>query len=79
MLLNEFVYEIESAGESSAKYGNCQICGKYCTEIFSQIEKRLYKRRDGGIGKTFYGCAGGGFLLGHYDCLIKARKRSEKQ
>lgn len=39
-----FRYRIKSTGASSHKYGNCEICGQHASEVFSQVEERLYFR-----------------------------------
>ena len=30
---------IKNTGESSAKFGNCEVCGKYCSEVFTYKTK----------------------------------------
>lgn len=59
-------YRMESTGDSSAKYGPCEVCGKHCTEIFHQVEERRY-----GNEWTQAGCNND---FGHADCL-KAKRR----
>ena len=31
--------EIKSTGKSSNHFGNCEVCGKYCTEVYHQYPK----------------------------------------
>jgi len=37
-----YKYNLTSTNESSHKYGNCDICGNYVTEVFRQTEEREY-------------------------------------
>ena len=65
-------YILISTGDSSNRYGNCEICGKHCSEVFMQypIEKKVIRGKEIFIrGKT---------IFGHKDCLIKARKEVAK-
>lgn len=35
-------YRLNSTGYSSTRYGLCEICSKYASEVFFQIEERKY-------------------------------------
>jgi hypothetical protein len=39
---DQYRYNLTSTHESSDKYGNCEICVKHCSEVFSQTEERHY-------------------------------------
>jgi hypothetical protein len=59
-------YKLISTGDSSAKYGNCEVCGKHCTEIFQQIETQDYIDENNKVSQTHYGCNS---YFGHKECL----------
>lgn len=40
--MEEYRYRLISTNDSSAKYGNCEVCKKPASEIFHQIEARKY-------------------------------------
>ena len=66
-------YRVKSLEASSIKYGPCEVCGKHATEMFLQIEQRQYRKPNGEISYTGYGCRD---MFGHYDCLVKARREN---
>lgn len=37
-----YKYNLISTGESSQKYGNCDICKKHATEVFHLVEEKEY-------------------------------------
>ena len=61
-----FHYKVISTGESSAKYGNCEICGKRCAEVFHQIESSDYTDYEGNHSRTYYNCHE---YFGHKECI----------
>lgn len=65
-----YKYKITSTGESSQKYGNCEICGKHATEVFSQSEERKYIF-EGEEHWTHHKCNS---YFGHEECLISQRR-----
>jgi hypothetical protein len=67
--MKEYRYKLSSSEESSNKYGACEVCGKYCTEVFYQSEERHYEFDHEGKhyeGWTQHGCHA---LFGHKSCL----------
>jgi ABC-type phosphate transport system auxiliary subunit len=66
-----YTYKINSVGDSSAKYGNCEVCGKHATEVFHQVETKQYTRPDGTQGFTRHNCHN---IFGHEQCLVSKRK-----
>ena len=52
---------------SSIKYGPCEVCGNFVSDMFYQSESR---NTDHGIS-TFAGCHS---LFGHEDCLVSKRR-----
>lgn len=65
-------YRLTSTGDSSAKYGNCEICKQYASEVFSQVEERRYGFQVKGM--FFGGWAYEGDSFGHEECLRSRRK-----
>ena len=70
-------YEMHLCEESGEKLGFCEVCGKYASEVFYQIEERQYKlperiakERGTEYGWTRHECKS---LFGHKDCLEGAR------
>ena len=63
----KYQYKLTNMGESSAKFGPCEICGKPVSEVWHQSEERETGR--GTI--TTLGCHN---LFGCRDCLVAARK-----
>lgn len=72
--MSEYKYNLSSCDESSNKLGICQVCGKYVTEVFIQIEERHYNFTHNNInyeGWTHHNC---NTLFGHENCL-KSKQR----
>lgn len=62
-----YQYRITSTGYSSARYGNCEVCGKPAGEVYLQIESVEYAP-----GRfTHYGCRD---YFGHKECLLAVRR-----
>ncbi|MCL4296270.1 MAG: hypothetical protein KJ077_11100 [Anaerolineae bacterium] len=60
-------YRLSSTGNSSAKYGPCEVCGKHASEVFSQSEEREYEPGQWtGLGCHSY--------FGHKECLEGKRR-----
>lgn len=51
---------------SSAKLGNCEVCGLHCSEVWLQTEERFCRLSDGRSGWTQHKCS---TLFGHKECL----------
>jgi hypothetical protein len=67
-------YRLKSTGYSSDKYGKCEVCGKYVSEVFLQVEERYYKFEHNGQiyeGWTKNGCKD---YFGHKKCLKSVQK-----
>ncbi len=62
-----YQYTLTSLRESSAKYGNCDVCHKHVSEVFIQRETREYAPDHW----THEGCH---TLFGHKECLERQRK-----
>ncbi len=69
----EYRYRITSTGKSSAQLGPCEICGKYASEVFYQVEERKYLY-NGKTGWTQKNCRD---YFGHKECLIEKRRLSD--
>lgn len=70
-----YKYKLSTTNKNSADYGNCEVCGKHCTEVFHQTEERQYTiERDNTIiheGYTQNQCKN---LFGHKECLESLRR-----
>lgn len=70
-------YRLSSLHDNSNKYGNCEVCGKYASEVFLQGESRLfYSPISKDMCWTYNGCFK---YFGHKECLISKRKGIIKQ
>ena len=72
-------YTLKRTGKNSNYLGNCEICGKHCSEVFHQIEEQAYNKDKidaeqgfNGIGWTRYNCHD---YFGHELCL-KAKQHN---
>jgi hypothetical protein len=72
---NIYRYRITNTGGNSKQYGNCEICGKPCSEVFMQSSDRLYDKsfapeapQDPNAPKG-YGWANTSCTFGHRKCL----------
>lgn len=54
-------YRLTTTRYSSRRYGDCEVCGKYCTEVYLQVEERKYEG-----GWTRLDCTD---HFGHEKCL----------
>jgi hypothetical protein len=71
---DEYKYTLSSTGESSKKYGKCEVCGEHVSEVFLQSETKHYKfEHDGQIyeGWTHNKCNS---YFGHKECLLSKRR-----
>jgi len=62
-------YRISSTGESSAKFGPCEVCGCWCPEVHHQAAARRYVDAD---GTPYFSHTGNDF--GHEACLLSRRE-----
>lgn len=72
----KYQYKLIICNGGSAKYGPCEVCGEYCSEIFHQLErKRIILQPDLAVlvGKDNI-CEEYASTFGHEMCLIKIRK-----
>jgi len=66
-------YKLTDTGQSSAKYGKCEVCGEHCSEVFYQTEQREYfSPVTNSPALTFADCTN---LFGHKNCLITKQKK----
>jgi len=65
-----YLYRLTNTNESSQKYGECEVCGKHVSEVFSQQEERSYQF-EGRERWTQHKCH---CLFGHKECLLCQRK-----
>lgn len=71
--MNKYRYQLRSTGQSSSRYGTCEVCGEYCPDVFIQIEEVQYSllpEEKNVIPEEFawthFGCH---TLFGHKECL----------
>lgn len=67
----EYRYRLKSIGNSSERYGPCEVCGKHCSEVWFQVEERKYYNRERGEQFTQHECNS---YFGHKECL-EAKQR----
>lgn len=66
-------YRLKSTGDSSARFGKCEVCDQYASDVFIQAEERQYwsvLKQD--WGWTYHQCRP--HLFGHEQCL-KSKQR----
>ena len=68
----EYNYSLTNTGQSSSRYGNCEVCREHCSEVWHQVETRNYQIGNY-QGQTFGGCRD---LWGHKECLESKQKGS---
>lgn len=78
-------YFLKSTNESSAKFGECQVCHKHASEVYIQSEQRSFVADEidnqqagvpvGTILWTFAGCK---TSLGHKECLESIRREGNE-
>lgn len=75
----EYRYRLYSTGDSSAKYGVCEVCGKHATEVFHQVEERAFYYPENGqtyMGWTQHLCHS---FFGHETCLRGKRRHPHRE
>jgi len=70
--VGEKAYRIRTTEDSSHRYGNCEICGKHCAEVFIQSSIKVCEID----GKKFAAHDSNSF--GHEECLIAKRGKDVK-
>ena len=63
----KYRYKITSTGASSEKYGNCEICDKFVSDVHAMTRYR----------KTATGEAVEWCVFGHESCLLKRREQDD--
>ena len=66
-------YKLRRTGHSSTRFGLCEICKKYASEVWYQVEMQAYTKQSGKTGWTYFGCHN---LFGHKECLEGHRKEA---
>jgi hypothetical protein len=72
--VNKYRYRLTNTKESSRKYGVCEVCKEYASEVFLQSEERYYRFEEGGKvheGWTKNNCNS---YFGHEECLKNKRR-----
>lgn len=64
----EYKYNLRQQHASSDKLGNCEICGKFVSDVYSQSKE--HKFMFGGKEHWAYDSD----VFGHKECLIKIRR-----
>ena len=64
-----YAYRLKSTGESSSKFGPCEVCNRHASEVFLQTEMLGFDNPLNPIGPsyTYYQARHGAF--GHKECL----------
>jgi hypothetical protein len=70
MKLGSYRYRIKSLGESSRRYGPCEVCHKDTVDVHYQVEQQ----RCTIDGDTFWTCHACHDLFGHEACLMGSRR-----
>jgi hypothetical protein len=66
-----FAYKLKSMRHSSSRTGNCDVCDKWCSEVFHQSQQ-IQITPD----RWIYN---GSCSFGHRECLIELRERIEHE
>lgn len=66
MKTEKYSYLMVDCMNSSRKYGVCEVCGEYVSEVYHQIEKKEYSG-----GHTEEGCKS---YFGHKSCLESVQR-----
>jgi len=70
---DEYRYRITRTGSSSAKYGDCEICGQYCPDVYLQTKEKKYRTPEGRDSWAFRSDA-----FGHEECLRSIRRSGDE-
>lgn len=69
-VLGQYRYRLFNSRCSSARLGDCEVCNKYVSDVFHQIEEREYEPK----AWTQHECNS---YFGHRDCLLGKRRSKE--
>lgn len=87
--MSGYRYSLSSTGESSRKFGPCEVCGEHASEVFLQVEEKRFRLDaddialipDRVIGAEKLASGGWGWTryecfsyFGHKQCLIQKRR-----
>lgn len=61
------IFRLVRQNGTSDKYGPCELCGEFVSDMFSQTQMIIDD-----MGHEYYG----GNAFGHKECLIALRKRA---
>lgn len=66
-------YTLHRTGHSSSRFGECDVCGKWCSDVFYQSEERAYVNpiQPDQESWTQHGCHA---WFGHESCLLSRRR-----
>jgi hypothetical protein len=75
--IGDYVYRIKSTGSSSDRLGACAVCGKHASEVFLQVEGRIFKdATNNELSITYHKCR---MRFGHRECLLTQRRQGEQR
>ena len=67
-----YVYRQVNTGESSTRFGNCEICDQFVNNVIHQIEGRIYQNPETELDAvTYHECHN---IFGHQNCLNGAQR-----
>lgn len=69
----EYRYRISRTGGNSDKYGNCEICKQYCSDVYLQTREKKYEAPNEDDSWIICGDA-----FGHEECLRGIRRGKVK-
>jgi hypothetical protein len=69
---SEYTYRLSDTRYSSERYGVCEVCGEHASDVWYQVEGRLFhSRKHGGVQITHHECRN---AFGHKTCLESIRR-----
>lgn len=78
-ILGQYAYDLFDSGDSSARFGPCEVCNKHVSEVYHQVEMRCYGFKpvtapDTLVAPrwTYHECKS---LFGHRNCLEATRRK----
>lgn len=69
-----YKYRLSKGGASSDKYGLCEVCGGYVSDVYLQTESRWYAFEHHDVKHSGFTQTGCKSLFGHSQCLISKRR-----
>ena len=70
----QYRYRIKSLGNSSAKFGNCEICNQHVSDTHYQVEERYYEFNSQDVSRQGWTSNKCHNMFGHKECLEKRRR-----